>query len=137
VVLVLFARQTLRGDYFRDVVVRADPRAWGWLHRTFRLPEQALLLLYRGFVFYGLGRMTVWFLYARFEARTPFQAVWGGPGYIEGNDLSDAGFLEVLLRTTVGGVLFAAFLLLCWRLFVRRLWERGTPTAASPSPAVP
>ena len=137
VVLVLFARQTLRSDYFRDVVVRADPRAWGWIHRTFRLPESALLLIYRGFVFYGLGRMTVWFLYARFEARTPFQAVWGGPEYIAGNDLSDAGFLEVLARTTVGGVLFAAFLLLCWRLFVRRLWERGTPTAAFPSPAVP
>jgi hypothetical protein len=137
VVLVLFARSTLRRDYFRDVVVRADPRAWGWLHRTFRLPESALLLVYRGFVFYGLGRMTVWFLYARFGARTPFQAVWGGPEYIAGNDLSDAGFLEVLVRTTIGGVLFAAFLLLCWRLFVRRLWERGTPTAASPSPAVP
>lgn len=136
VVLVLFARRTLRRDYFRDVVVRADPRAWGWLHRRFRLPEAALLLVYRGFVFYGLGRMTVWFLYARFDARTPFQAVWGGPQYIEGNDLSDAGFLEVLVRTTIGGVLFAAFLVLCWRLFVRRLWERGTP-AASPSPAVP
>jgi hypothetical protein len=134
---VLVARSTLRRDYFRDVVVRADPRAWGWLHRTFRLPEPALLLLYRGFVFYGLGRMTVWFLYARFEARTPFQAVWGGPEYIVGNDLSDAGFLEVLVRTTIGGVLFAAFLLLCWRFFVRRLWERGTPTPASPSPAVP
>ena len=137
VVLVLFARSTLRRDYFRDVVVRADPRAWGWLHRTFRLPEPALLLLYRGFVFYGLGRMTVWFLYARFGARTPFQAVWGGPEYIAGNDLSDAGFVEVLLRTTIGGVLFAAFLLVCWWLFVRRLWERGTPTAAPSSPAVP
>jgi hypothetical protein len=43
----------------------------------------------------------------------------------------------VLVRTTVGGVLFAAFLWLCWRLFVRRLWERGTPTAAPPAPAVP
>ena len=81
--------------------------------------------------------MTVWFLYARFQARTPFQPVWGGPRYIPGNDLSDAGPLEVVLRTTVGGVLFVAFLFLCWHLFVRRLWNRGTPTAASTAPAVP
>jgi hypothetical protein len=137
IVVVLFARKTLRADYFRQVVVRADPRAWGWIHRTFRLPEAALLLIYRGFIFYGLGRMTVWFLYARFQARTPFEPLWGGPRYISGNDLSDAAPLEVLVRTTLGGVLFAAFLWLCWRLFVRRLWERGTPTAASTAPAVP
>jgi hypothetical protein len=137
VVVVLFARKTLRADYFRRVIVRADPRTWSWISRTFRLPEAALLLIYRGFIFYGLGRMTTWFLYARFRARTPFQPVWGGPHYIPGNDLSDAGPLEVLVRTTIGGILFAGFLWLCWRLFVRRLWARGTPTAAQTSPAVP
>ena len=137
IVVLLFARSTLRRDYFRQVVVRADPRAWSWLHRTLRLPEAGLLLIYRGFIFYGLGRMTVWFLYARFGARTPFQAIWGGPRYITGNDLSDAGPLEVVLRTTVGGVLFAAFLYLCWRLFVRRLWERGSPRATERPFAVP
>jgi hypothetical protein len=137
VVVVLFARKTLRADYFRQVVVRADPRTWSWISRSFHLPEAALLLIYRGFIFYGLGRMTTWFLYARFSARTPFEPIWGGPRYIPGNDLSDASPLEVLVRTTVGGVLFAAFLWLCWRLFVRRLWERGTPTAAPPAPALP
>ena len=137
VVVVLFARKTLRADYFRSVVVRADPRTWSWISRTFKLPEAALLLIYRGFIFYGLGRMTTWFLYARFRARTPFQPFWGGPRYIPGNDLSDAGLLEVLVRTTVGGVLFAGFLWLCWRLFVRRLWDRGTPTAAEQAPALP
>jgi len=69
--------------------------------------------------------MVSWFLYARFGARTPFDPVWGGPRYVEGADLSDAGFWEVVVRTTIGGVLFAGFLWLCWVLFVRRLWERG------------
>jgi membrane-bound metal-dependent hydrolase YbcI (DUF457 family) len=125
VMLVLFARQTLRRDYFHRVIVRADPRTWAWLHRRLRLDADGLLLLYRGIVFYGFGRMASWFLYARFDARTPFQPFWGGPHYVVGNDLSDAGPLEVLVRTGVGGVLFALFLWAAWRLLVRRLWERG------------
>ena len=125
VVTILFARHTLGARYFRDVVVPADPRAWGWMHRRLRLPEIGLLLIYRGLLFYGLGRMVTWFLYARFGAKTPFQAIWGGPRYVQGNDLSDAGRLEVFVRTTIGGALFALFLLVCWRLFVRRLWDRA------------
>lgn len=125
VVAVVFARQALTGDYFRRVVVAADPRAWGWLHRRLRLSEQGLLLLYRGLFFYGLGRMASWFLYARFEARTPWQPIWGGPRYVPGNDLSDAGWVEVVVRTGIGGVLFFAFLWVVWRWFVRGLWDRG------------
>ncbi len=123
---LLFARIALTRDYFRRVVIPADPRAWGWLHRHLHLPERALLLVYQGFFFYGAGRMTAWFLIARFDERTPFQPRWGGPEYIgRANDLSSASLLEVLLRTTIGGVLFAGFLVLCWRLFARRWWERG------------
>lgn len=125
VVVLLFASRTLNRSYFRDVIVPADPHVWGWMHRTLRLPEQALLLVYRGLLFYGLGRMISWFLYARFEAKTPFQPGWGGPWYVPGNDLSDAGALEVIIRTSIGGALFAAFLWLCWRLFIQRLWRRG------------
>ncbi len=126
VVVVFFAHQTFRHSYFRDVIVPADPRAWGWLHRTLRLPERALLLIYRGLLFYGLGRMMAWFLYARFGARTPFQPVWGGPTYLgPGNDLSDAGPMEVIVRTTIGGVFFVALVLLLWKLFIGRLWARG------------
>ena len=126
VVTVAFAWRALRADYFRSTVIPADPKVWAWLHRRLHLSEQGLLLLYRGFFFYGLGRMTTWFLYARFGARTPFQPSWAGPRYLEGNDLSDATPWEVLLRTTIGGALFAAFLWLCWRLVIRRLWERAT-----------
>lgn len=125
VIVILFARRALRSDYFRQTVIAADPRAWGWLHRRFRLSERALLLLYRGFFFYGLGRMISWFLFARFSARTPLQLVWGGPRYVPGTDLSDAGWVEVVVRTGIGGLLFAGFLWLCWKTFARRLWERG------------
>lgn len=125
VVAVVFARQVLTGDYFRRVVVAADPRAWGWLHRRLRLSEQGLLLLYRGLFFYGLGRMSSWFLYARFQARVPWQPTWGGPRYVPGTDLSDAGWVEVVIRTGIGGVLFFAFLWVLWRWFVRDLWRRG------------
>jgi membrane-bound metal-dependent hydrolase YbcI (DUF457 family) len=125
IVTLMFASVALRRDYWRNVIVPADPRAWGWLHRTFRLPENALVLLYRGLFFYGLGRMISWFLYARFDAKTPFQPVWGGPRYLPGNDISDAGFGEVLVRTAIGGLLFVGFLWLCWRAFGERLWRRG------------
>lgn len=109
----------------------ADPRVWGWLHRRLRLPERALLLLYRGLMFYGLGRLVAWFLHARLDARTPLQLAWGGPAYVTGNDLSDAGVLEVAVRTAVGGVLFAAFLWLFWKALGRRLWDRGYPVPAA------
>lgn len=133
VITLLFAREALRADYFRNVIVAADPRAWAWLQRTFRLPEHALLLLYRGFLFYGVGRMITWFLYARLDAKTPLQPNWGGPRYVRGNDLSDAGFVEVAVRTSVGGAAFAVFLWLCWVLFIRRLWERASPPAVLPT----
>jgi hypothetical protein len=137
VVVLATASRTLRRSYFREVIVPADPRVWGWLHRTFRLPESALLLLYRGLMFYGVGRLVAWFLYARLDARTPLQLEWGGPGYIASNDLSDAGALEVLVRTGIGGVLFAGFLWLCWKTFGRRLWARGYDVPAVSQPPVP
>jgi hypothetical protein len=137
VVVLLLCSQTLKRSYFRDVIVPADPRVWGWMHKTLRLPEHALLLIYRGLLFYGFARMLAWFLYARFDAKTPFQPVWGGPEYVAGNDLSDAGTLEVLVRTTIGGLLFAAFLWLCWRLFIHRLWRRSPSQPSPPGPSAP
>ncbi|HYF45312.1 MAG TPA: metal-dependent hydrolase [Acidimicrobiales bacterium] len=119
------AWRALTSSYFKEVVMPADPRAWGWLRDRLHLPQKALLMIYRGIFFYGLGRMISWFLFARFDHKTPFQPVWGGPEYVEGADLSDAGFVEVAIRTTIGGILFFAFLYLCWRLFGKRLWDRG------------
>jgi membrane-bound metal-dependent hydrolase YbcI (DUF457 family) len=124
-VLLFFARTTLTREYFRTTVVAADPRVWGWMHRRLRLSADALLLFYRGFLFYGLGRMTSWFIYARTEADADLDWSWAGPDWVEGNDLSDAGPLEVLIRTSIGGVLFFGFLWLCWKLFISRLWDRA------------
>ncbi len=132
VVVLLFARVTLRRSYFRDVIVPADPKAWGWLHRRLRLPESALLLIYRGVLFYGLGRMTTWFLYARLVDKAPLDPVWGGPGQVQAIDLSDTGWVEVVIRTSMGGVLFAAFLWVCWVVFGKRLWDRGSPPPVMP-----
>jgi membrane-bound metal-dependent hydrolase YbcI (DUF457 family) len=142
VTTLVFARKTLRRDYFRNVIVPADPRTWAWIRHTFKLPERGLLLIYRGLFFYGFGRMVAWFLYARFEftvggKHPPFQPSWGGPRYVEGSDLSDAGPLEVLIRTSIGGVLFFLFLWLCWRLFVHKLWDRAEdPPAVERGPGL-
>lgn len=135
-VVLLVARQTLRADYFRNTIVPADPAPWAWLHRRLGLSPAALLLLYRGLLFYGLGRMASWFLFARFDARTPFQPLWGGPSYLPaGNDLSDAGAMEVVLRTAAGALGFALFLMVVWRIAGRRLWQRASspPTPSSRS----
>ena len=134
VVVLLFARTALSPSYFRTTIVAADPRVWGWLHRRLRIPEAGLLLIYWGFFFYGLGRLVSWFLYARTgEADAALDLTWGGPDWVVGNDLSDAGWQEVLVRTGIGGVLFTGFLWLCWRLFVGRLWARADDPAGLPA----
>jgi hypothetical protein len=33
--------------------------------------------------------------------------------------------MEVIVRTAIGGVLFAAFLVVAWHAVVRTLWTRG------------
>jgi hypothetical protein len=128
--LLAFARQTLKRSYFRDIIVPADPRVWGWIARRFRIEEGGLLLLYRGLVFYGIGRMVSWFLFARFVDGAPWDPTWHGPHGIPGNDLSDAGWIEVVIRTGIGGALFALFLWLCWRAFIGALWNRATDPPA-------
>jgi hypothetical protein len=126
---LVFASRVLRRSYFRDVIVPADARAWGWISRTFRLPEEALFLLYRGILFYGVGRMCSWFLYARLIAKTPLEPIWEGPRYLAETDLSSASFVEVAARSAVGAVLLAALVWTAWRLVIRRLWIRAADAA--------
>lgn len=127
IMVLFFASKALKQSYFRETIVPADPYVWGWLHRTFHLPERALLMIYRGLMFYGVGRLIAWLLYARLGVDEPkqFGWFWNGPAYVEGNDISDAGALEVVIRTGIGGILFVAFLWLCWKTFGKRLWARG------------
>jgi membrane-bound metal-dependent hydrolase YbcI (DUF457 family) len=123
--VIIFARETLRADYFWRVVVPADLTVWSWFRRRLFLTDNGLLVLYRAYFLYGLGRMVSWFLYARLQVKVPFQPIWGGPRFVPGNDLSDASFVEVTIRTAIGGVLFFAFVYLCWVTFIRRLWLRA------------
>lgn len=123
--VVLFARKVLTDEYFRRVVLPADEKVWSWLQRRLRLTHNGLLVLYRAYFLYGLSRLIAWFLYARFEAKTPFEPIWGGPAYAPGVDLSTMSWLEVTIRTLIGGVLFAACTWLLWTVFIRRLWRRA------------
>ena len=104
---LLFAWSALTATYFREVIVPADAAAWEWLRRTLRVRDDGLLLIYRGTFFYGLGRMVAWFIHARFNTTLPFEVVWGGPRFVQGADLSDAGLGEMAVRTAVGGSLLS------------------------------
>lgn len=129
--VLIFAREALRADYFRSVVVPADRTVWSFLQRRLGLSENGLIVFYRGLFLYGVARMVVWFAYARFQAHTPWQPVWGGPKYVPGNYLNHGTALEIAGRLAIGGVAFVAFVWLSWLLVVRRLWARAVPVDAS------
>jgi membrane-bound metal-dependent hydrolase YbcI (DUF457 family) len=123
--VLFFAREALRGSYFREVVLPADPKVWDFLRRKLYLSENGMLVFYRGLFLYGAGRMIVWFLYARFQLKVPWQPVWGGPKYVPGNYLNTGSAMSVASSLALGAVALAVFLYVCWVTFVRRLWERA------------
>jgi membrane-bound metal-dependent hydrolase YbcI (DUF457 family) len=123
--VVFFAREALRADYFHRVITPADPAVWSFLGRRLYLTEKGLLVFYRGLFLYGVGRMIVWFLYARFQAKVPWQPYWGGPGYVPGNHLNHGPWQDTAGSLVIGGLAFALFLYLSWITFVRRLWHRA------------
>lgn len=129
-VVLVFARRTMRRDYFREVIVPADPHVWAWLHHRLHLPEQALLALYRGIFFYGACRVIAWTLYARLVARARWDPTWGGPDYIERIDVSPGDWWSEATGALLGAVLLAAFLVLAWHVLLRGLWERGESVGA-------
>jgi membrane-bound metal-dependent hydrolase YbcI (DUF457 family) len=80
VVVALFCRKMLQREYWRSVVVPADPQTWGWLSRRF--PEEALVVFYRVFLFYGLGRFLGWTLWSHVTHHFPWDLHWGGPAWM-------------------------------------------------------
>jgi len=125
-IVLVFARGTLTKRYFREVVVPADPRVWAWIHRRFNLPERALVAIYRGWLFYGGCRIVAWTLFARFRTDYSWDPSWGGPWYIERVDIYAGTFWEGVWSVTIGAVLTAIALVVCWKLLLRRWWQRGS-----------
>ena len=80
VVYGLLSWRILKREYFRETIVAADPRFWGWLGRW--LPEVALLALYRASFFYGTTRWVAWLIWAHVVHDFPFDLSWGGPDWI-------------------------------------------------------
>jgi membrane-bound metal-dependent hydrolase YbcI (DUF457 family) len=81
VIYGLISWRILTREYFRDVIVKADPRFWGWLGRW--LPETALVALYRASFFYGTTRWIAWIIWAHVIHDFPLDLSWGGPGWID------------------------------------------------------
>ena len=80
VVYCLLSWRILTGDYFRTTIVPADP-FWGWAGR--RLPEAALLALYRASWFYGTTRWVAWLIWAHVLHSYDFDLSWGGPHWVD------------------------------------------------------
>jgi membrane-bound metal-dependent hydrolase YbcI (DUF457 family) len=75
----LFAWRVLTRGYFRETIVPADP-FWGWVGK--RLPETAVLALYRASFFYGSTRWLAWLIWAHVVHDYAFDLTWGGPHWV-------------------------------------------------------
>ncbi len=78
--MVLLNYRTLSRGYFREHVL-PDP-FFGFLHRRFHLPEDALVVLYRGAFFFGVCRWVAWLLWAHVLNDNAFDISWGGPDWV-------------------------------------------------------
>jgi hypothetical protein len=122
-VVVLMSWRVLTRDYWRTNIIPGDPHGWAALSRV--MPERALLALYRATFFYGLTRMTSWFIWARLVAHPTIEGVerrgfpmdlsWTGPWWIEARSLPHVNPWIVLPVTlTLLGLLYVA---------LSKLWE--------------
>ncbi len=121
--VVLAAWRVLTREHWRTQIVPADPHIWSWLAQ--RMPERALLALYRATFFYGVCRLLAWSTWAHVVARPiidgvrhrgyPFDLSWTGPWWLEARSLPHVPPIIVLPVTLalLGFVYWAAI----------RLWE--------------
>ena len=122
-VVVLFSWRVLTREYWRTQIVPADPHIWSWLAQ--RMPERAMLALYRATFFYGVCRMLAWAGWAHIFARPviegvkrigyPFDLSWTGPGWLDARSLPHVSPLIVLPVT------LALLGLVYW--VMSKLWE--------------
>jgi len=80
-VCALLSWRVLTSDYFRKVILPADPVVMGRLMR--RYPEDLVLVLYRAMFFYGFARLVAWMIWAHIVHDYPFDLSWGGPHWVE------------------------------------------------------
>jgi len=80
IVLALLCWPVFRRSYFHERVVPADG-FWAWSGRV--LPDDALLVIYRGALFFGICRFTTWMLWAHVYHHYPFDLSWGGPHWVD------------------------------------------------------
>lgn len=78
--VTLLGWRVFTADYFRRVIVPADG-AWAWLGR--RVPESALLALYRASLFYGTTRLAFWLMWTHVFNAYRWDISMGGPSWIE------------------------------------------------------
>lgn len=78
-VLALIGWRCLTTEYWRTNIVPADPRAWAWIGRKFKMPERALVALYRAWFIYAVCRLMAWTSWSHLIARAKFDFTWGGP----------------------------------------------------------
>lgn len=81
--ILLFSWHVLTERYWREEIVAADPKVWAWLGR--RLPQRALLAVYRATFFYGLCRLIAWTSWAHLlhpDRAKGWDLSWGGPDWI-------------------------------------------------------
>ncbi|MET0901773.1 MAG: metal-dependent hydrolase [Acidimicrobiales bacterium] len=122
-VVVLFSWRVLTREYWRTQIVPADPHIWSWLGQ--RMPERALLALYRATFFYGVCRLLAWTGWAHVFARPviegverigyPFDLSWTGPWWLDARSLPHVPILIVLPVTV------ALLGLVYW--VMSKLWE--------------
>ena len=121
--VVLASWRVLTREYWRTQIVPADPHIWSWLGQ--RLPDRALLAIYRATFFYGVCRLLAWTGWAHRLARPvidgvrhhgyPFDLSWTGPWWLDARSLPHVPVLIVLPIT------LALLGLVYWVL--SKLWE--------------
>jgi hypothetical protein len=128
VVLAIASWRVLTKSYFREVIAPTDP-FWGWAGR--RLPEVALLALYRTSFFYGIGRWVAWILWVHVINSYAVDISWGGPHWqpgITSRELNGGGTSWQLLVAAIAISLtcLLTYLRISGHGPTRLLWRRLT-----------
>lgn len=96
--VALTAWRCLTTMYWKTQIVGADPTAWAWLAR--RIPERALVTLYRAWFFYAACRFVAWTSWAHVIEDFEWDFSWGGPSWIPQAQLSHPDPVAALVALT-------------------------------------